>query len=123
MKDDVLARMAVEVDGNNPMTNVSALVKVTKELCQSLKKTPEEGALMLMTAAAFILDTVGVEKAVEKGIEPDYEPIIKAYMSTAAAAWNVNGMMFRGISKDELLEAGVELPDEEEDERKGVTLQ
>lgn len=110
MKPEKLASMELPVDGNDPQTNVTSLVTVTKTLCEALGKTPAEGALMLCTAAAFILDTCGVEKAIEDGEEPDYENIIRAYMQTAAYAWNVNGMMFRGITEDELQSVGVEIP-------------
>lgn len=101
---NVLASMHVEVDSDNPATTVTALADIVKQMCTTLNKTPVEGALMLMTAAAFIIDTVGQEVAERAGEEVDYEHVIGSFMATAAAAWNMNGMIFRGVSEEEIKE-------------------
>lgn len=114
---ETLAQMSVEVDFEDPSVNVKSLVEVARQICSSLEKPPMEGAMMLMTAGAFILDTVATRMAEKKGEEVDYERVIHSYMSTAAMAWNLNGMMFRGVTKPELTEAlGALKPQGEEDE-------
>lgn len=121
-ENEPIARMAVEVDGGDPTKNVEALVTVCKQMCEALDKSPAEGALLLMTAAAFILDTEAIGMAEDRGDEPDYARIIGAYMQMAANGWNMNAMMFRGVTKPEL--GGMTMMgDLDEDEDKGPTLQ
>jgi hypothetical protein len=53
--ETVVHAFSVDLDGD-PKKGVIALVKVCKMLCEENGKSPMEGVLMLMTAAAFILD-------------------------------------------------------------------
>jgi len=102
-KDKIVhAKIDAEISGEDPCTNVTALVKIVKNICEALGKTPAEGATMLMTAAAFILDTGAEAKAEDDGREYDPGAVIPAYMQLAAHGWNLNAMMFRGVEAPEL---------------------
>jgi hypothetical protein len=90
------------IDSDDPRTNVMALVNVAKSICEALGKTPAEGAVMLMTAGASILDHGAQSKAEGNGNEYDPAEVIPAYMQMAAHGWNLNAMMFRGVTAPEL---------------------
>jgi hypothetical protein len=98
----VHAKVNAEISSDDPRTNVTALVNVVKNICEALGKTPAEGAVMLMTAAASILDCAAQANAHNEGEEYDPGDIIPAYMQMAAHGWNLNAMMFRGATKPEL---------------------
>lgn len=101
-KEIVHAHINAEVSADDPRTNVTALVNVAKSICEALGKTPAEGAVMLMTAAASILDHGAQSKAEGNGNEYDPGEVIPAYMQMAAHGWNLNAMMFRGVTAPEL---------------------
>lgn len=114
MTEEVLhAQIKAEISADDPRTNVMALVNIVKSICQSLGKTPAEGAAMLMTAAAAILDQGAQGRAEELG--EDYDPVdaIPIFMQAAAHGWNLNALMFRGVEEPELGEVT----------KTGVTLQ
>lgn len=101
-KEIVHAHINAEVSSDDPRTNVIALVNVAKSICEALGKTPAEGAVMLMTAGASILDSAAQFKAKEEGDEYDPADVIPFYMQMAAHGWNLNAMMFRGVDAPEL---------------------
>lgn len=98
----VHTQIKAEISADDPRSNVMALVNVTKNICEALGKTPAEGAVMLMTAAASIMDCGALTKAEDDGEEYDPGDIIPYYMQMAAHGWNLNAMMFRGAEAPEL---------------------
>jgi len=106
-KEIVHPHINAEISSDDPRSNVIALVNVAKSICEALGKTPAEGAVMLMTAAASILDHGAQSKAEGNGNEYDPVEIIPAYMQMAAHGWNLNAMMFRGVTAPELGEMSV----------------
>lgn len=103
-EEEVVAKMAVRVDADDPEVNVKALITVCQNMCEGMGKSPEEGALMLCTAAAAILDGNARGRAMELG--PDYAVdlghLIQTYMQIAAAGWNMSAAIFRGVEVEEL---------------------
>lgn len=94
---DVLEKMVLPIGGeDNPTANITALVQVTKTICQALDKPPTDGVLMLMTAAAFILDNDVEGQAAARGQEVDYAALVEFYLDMAIKGWNANGFLFRG---------------------------
>jgi hypothetical protein len=113
----VLAHVNAEINAEDPRSNVMALVDVAKNICEALGKTPAEGAVMLMTAAASILDCGALTKAEDDGEEYDPGHMIPYYMQMAAHGWNLNAMMFRGAEGPELGEVQKIGDDEDEPKR------
>lgn len=94
---DVLEKMVLPIGGeDNPTANITALVQVTRTICLALDKPPTDGVLMLMTAAAFILDTDVEGQAKKRGQEVDYARLVEFYLDMAIKGWNANGFLFRG---------------------------
>jgi hypothetical protein len=94
---EVLEKMVLPIGGeDNPTANITALVQVTKTICQALDKPPTDGVLMLMTAAAFILDTDVEGQAAKAGKPVDYGRLVEFYLDMCIKGWNANGFLFRG---------------------------
>lgn len=90
-------RLAVPVDSREPSVNTMALVEVARHMCLALDKGPIEGALLLMAAAAFIVDAQCAEWSEEEGREQDGLKTVNTYMHTSSKAWNAFLVMFKGV--------------------------
>lgn len=94
---EVLGSMVLPISGeDNPTANITALVQVTKTICEALDKPPVDGVLMLMTAAAFILDNTVEGEATKAGKPVDYGHLVEFYLDMCIKGWNANGFLFRG---------------------------
>jgi hypothetical protein len=104
-KFETLGNLRVAVDSLDPTVNILSMVSVCKGVCEASGKQPVEGVLMLMTAAAWLLDH-HVEDLAKQADKPvDIEHLIHTYMQLACESWNANGFLFRGITERQIGEA------------------
>lgn len=101
-KFETLGNLRVAVDDIDPTVNILSLVEVCKNISEASGKEPVEGVLMLMTAAAWLLDHHVEELAKGAGRPVDIEHLVHTYMQMAAESWNANGFLFRGITERQI---------------------
>lgn len=101
-KFETLGNLRVAVDDIDPTVNILSLVSVCKNISEASGKQPVEGVLMLMTAAAWLLDhhVEDLARAADKPV--DVEHLVHTYMQLAAESWNANGFLFRGITERQI---------------------
>jgi len=126
-REKKVAEVNMPIDGNDPAVCVKALVKIAEAMCDTLGLERTQGALHLMSAAAFIVDSECARWSKEKGEEPSGRATMNAYMHSAMAAWNGFLVMFKDVDPKAAGMVGMSLVGLEDEEtptrRKGETLQ
>lgn len=129
-KEKVVADVSMPIDGADPKTCVSSLVKIAEVMMETLGRDRMQGALALAAASAFIIDSQCADWAKEQGADQDGARTMDVYMQNAMAAWNTFLFMFGDLDLSQVPKipgmrlAGLEgMEDEDETRPKGETLQ